>query len=212
MKKSTLFFIIFLLIFSLVLNALLYYRLKTSNVSNDNNNNNSKEKEVIVEKTTAISFDATKITNITDSNVYIQKFGNIDVNGFKGKIDTDGNAYIFISTEAKEKFNFSKEANLFYKVEGLTGNVVDMCISSTFTGGFPMIAFLMDDGTVERFDIDKFKSDSLVRSSGKIKDLKNVVRLENISVNEGTIEGYNSILAILSDGTSVTLPDLGFKN
>lgn len=87
------------------------------------------------------------------------------------------------------------------KVEGFDKKVVDTFIYPASTGDYlyPMILFLMEDGTVEYMKSGECISTGNLKTAGKVKCVSDVVRIVGGSVATDYGGGY-AIMAITSSG------------
>jgi hypothetical protein len=87
--------------------------------------------------------------------------------------------------------------------------------------GGEVILFLMEDGTVEyiplykeltAYGVETFPMDKIFNSYGKIKGVKDVVRLFSMNVEPDIVGGYYSIGALRADNTFYNLSEYNLTN
>lgn len=169
--------------------------------TNTNTNNSIDVKTVEVNK--FVPFDPSKVKNKL-SNQVVNRQDKFDRNGLYVKIDDNGNVYLYV-TSKDSLYNSSKmELSKEYQVTGFSGKVVDVFLGYEGQGGvdYPLILFLMEDGSVEYLNAKQAVENLDFKSNGKLNYLSNIVRFEEASIGTLSGGGYVGVVAIDSDGYS----------
>lgn len=183
---------------------------ETKNVmSNEATNNTNKTQVEIkeVEKGVFVPFDGSKCKNPVESDtVYTPVASNLL--GIHAEC-INGEVYMyksFDSTFTEEQFvSYIGNINMpeygsKKKVEGFDKEVVDVLVPRTGNGiYYPLVLFLMEDGTVEYMKSGECISSGNLKTAGKVEGLSNIVRLVEISRYGNNGGGY-SAAAITADG------------
>lgn len=164
------------------------------------NNVQVKEVEKIVEKGVFVPFDETK--KKFDTTLSYNIIRN-PVLGCVINLDSKGKVYLNIgAAEAKEYSpNMKAPTNTDIEITGFSKKVVDVFVGMYGNGiDYPIILFLMEDGTVEYLNSkDAFENNKFV-SAGKISGVENIVRIEQAGAYEEGSGGYRTVIAIDKDG------------
>lgn len=183
---------------------------ETKNVmSNEATNNTNKTQVEIkeVEKGVFVPFDASKCKNPVESDTVYTAYPSNSTGIYAECIN--GEVYMyksFDSTFTEDMFiNMIGNINMpeygsKKKVEGFDKDVVDIYISMGGIGNcYPIVLFLMEDGTVEYMKSGECISSGNLKTAGKVEGLSNIVRLVKIS-RHGNGPGSWSVAAITADG------------
>lgn len=157
-----------------------------------------------VEKGVFVPFDATKKKFISDSEYSIDKDSSV---GCKVQLDSNGKVGFVISSDAKNYFSYMGDdiikapLDKVIEVTGFTKKVVDVFIGGCGQGvDFPIVLFLMEDGTVEYLDSKVAIENNKFVSAGKLENVENIVRFERADAFHENIGGYITVIAIDKDG------------
>jgi hypothetical protein len=170
------------------------YADQSSTVSN---NVQIKEVEKIVEKGVFVPFDTNKKKFETDLTYEVIKKS---VLGCNIKLDNSGKVYLNIDRDAKENFpKTTAPVNTNLEITGFSKKVVDVFIGEYGNGySYPVILFLMADGTVEYLNSKYAFENNVFVSEGKISGVENIVRIEQAGAYNGG--GISTVIAIDKDG------------
>lgn len=180
---------------------------KVSSLEEDKKNLEESKNE---SKKTTVAFDLNKALNTTGSEYRLRD----ELFGINVSLENDGKVYIF-TYETKEnlKSRFSLDANdAFFKktsdnditkfeITGFSKKVKDIFVNGVGQSvSYPVILFLMEDGTVEFLNTKAALTTLNFKSAGTLKDMKDVVRIRTCDAGKGPGSG-RGILAIKADGS-----------
>ncbi len=198
---------------------------KEENNNNDSQTNteNSNEKivEKVVEKYGMFNFDASNCINrasegkaiyrklLSENYEYYGMVCNIYNNVLNLRVDMNKFNSIFLWTPNDGTVN-EKE----YEIDNFDGEIVDIYLGGFGqAAGYEILFFLMKDGTVEYMPLRKIAQTGEFKSYGKIKNVTNIVSIQNASSGVPNGGGWVTTVAFNNEGKfydlSESLEDMG---
>ena len=193
MKKGNADIIVLIVLVVILIGLVVFFGIKLTDVKGEESTqitggaSEVKAEENVVTQEKQIEYREKEVYGLIDvsknleaDNIYISK----EYSTYVTKV-SNGNAYVkFVKYGSPaEKLSigtgvFEKQLNVFYKIEGVEGYVVDMAIVGWPTSGQPVVILLKNDGTVSTvaFDFDE----GMFKNEIKVDGLKDIVRIDDI--------------------------------
>lgn len=221
MKKSII--IIAVIIVALILGICIYNYFEKEKTEKDYGkaqnitNNELTENELLGDEVKVsrenAKFNPKKMKTMEEGLVYKEYDEDMGKFGLEIEIK-DGKPYLSVDEKDEDFILFFPEAGTPVKdkeLEGFNSNVVDVYYAFIGNGDMvPLILFLMEDESVEYIPSDKMINNEKYESFGKIESLSNVIKFQNVTVNEidedgNGLGGYISAVAIDDEGYAYDL-------
>lgn len=156
-------------------------------------------------------FDADKMKVKLEEMTYEEEERIEEDTGVSIEIE-DGEAYLSTDSENEMLLAFlpnEKKDIEHQKITGFRSSIQEVYYGYFGNGDMmPTLFFLMEDGTVEYINAKEMIENKKYQSSGRVKDLKNIVAFADVSVTDEIGAGYRTVVAIDEDGYSYDINQL----